>query len=373
MFNAKNLLPLLVFFAACDPTTGIGTPGPAGTDGKSCTVANNGDGTATITCEDGTSSTIGTPEAELQCTTVNHCNGWTTTSCPDGSETTFKSGHFCTPAPTREVSYALNHKGGITGWDTNNLYGALTINGKFQKIYSGNGTLCATNMEYITICWDNSENHPTFELPDKVGFKKVVISYRTICGLTQEGHLKCYENPYSEYSTELPNAQKPEQKIIDIAGFSNDTIVALSEDGSLQYVGTDETGDSPLPSGSYSQIEGGPGLRWGCGITFNGTVNCWGMGLFMNNAIVTPPGNLAPARVVKFTDQTACALLDNGQVRCWGSDEDGQATPPSGETFLQLAGGYKHFCGLTNDGRVVCWGKNTSGQCDVPEELSVAQ
>ncbi|MEM1022195.1 MAG: 5'-nucleotidase C-terminal domain-containing protein [Myxococcota bacterium] len=74
-----------------------GTRGEQGEDGTSCTVVDNGDGTVTISCEDGTTATVadGTPGmmgmpgmAGDSCTVTDNGNGTATIACDDGTTVT---------------------------------------------------------------------------------------------------------------------------------------------------------------------------------------------------------------------------------------------------------------------------------------------
>ncbi len=72
---------LLSFLAA-------GCKGDAGSDGTSCTVTDNGDGTATIECEDGTTVTVtdgSDGEDGASCTIVDNGDGTKTITCDDGT------------------------------------------------------------------------------------------------------------------------------------------------------------------------------------------------------------------------------------------------------------------------------------------------
>jgi OmcA/MtrC family decaheme c-type cytochrome len=81
-----------VFAAAALALTGCsgedGDPGAKGSDGTSCTVTNNGDGTSTVACTDGTTATIenGTDGTDAQsCLLTSNGDGTRTLTCPDGS------------------------------------------------------------------------------------------------------------------------------------------------------------------------------------------------------------------------------------------------------------------------------------------------
>ena len=52
---------------------------------------------------------------------------------------------------------------------------------------------------------------------------------------------------------------------------------------------------------------------------------------------------------------------------CWGDDDDGQSTPPSGESFVAITAGDVHTCGLQQSGKVLCWGSDKYGQSTVPK------
>ena len=61
---------------------------------SSCTVANNGDGTSTITCPDGTSSIVsdGATGASSSCSVVDNNDGTKTINCSDGTSATVSNG-----------------------------------------------------------------------------------------------------------------------------------------------------------------------------------------------------------------------------------------------------------------------------------------
>ena len=73
--------------------------GSSGKDGDSCTVADNGDGTSTISCDDGTSVTVGDGkdgEDGTSCSITDNGDGTKTITCDDGTEVTVNDGASCT-------------------------------------------------------------------------------------------------------------------------------------------------------------------------------------------------------------------------------------------------------------------------------------
>ncbi|MEY3220334.1 MAG: hypothetical protein RIT27_1691 [Pseudomonadota bacterium] len=62
----------------------------------------------------------------------------------------------------------------------------------------------------------------------------------------------------------------------------------------------------------------------------------------------------------------SCAIKSDDKITCWGQNGFGQATPPVGDTFLQVSSGLYHSCGLKTDNTVVCWGESHYGQNKSP-------
>ena len=56
------------------------------------------------------------------------------------------------------------------------------------------------------------------------------------------------------------------------------------------------------------------------------------------------------------------ALKSDGSIVAWGSDDSGQARPPSGNDFVEIATGGGHSLALRNDGSIVAWGDDEYGQ-----------
>ena len=138
-----------------------------------------------------------------------------------------------------------------------------------------------------------------------------------------------------------------------------------------------------------------------CALLDNGTVKCWGSGLFgrlgqgNTNSIGNAPNqmgdNLAPialgtgrtATAVTVGNAQSCALLDNGTVKCWGggaSGQLGQGNPNSignapnqmgdnlapvplgaGRTATAVTAGDAHTCASLDNGTVKCWAPAVGG------------
>jgi alpha-tubulin suppressor-like RCC1 family protein len=121
---------------------------------------------------------------------------------------------------------------------------------------------------------------------------------------------------------------------------------------------------------------------FGCGITKDKQIYCWGDDAFGEIGNGSKGGgaqpNLATVGQVRFDSITvgrthACALSTTKQVYCWGNDAGGElgdfvsvsSTTPipiaSTAAFTSIAAGDHHTCGISG-GTAYCWGDNSSGQ-----------
>ena len=125
-----------------------------------------------------------------------------------------------------------------------------------------------------------------------------------------------------------------------------------------------------------------------CAILNNGSVSCWGEGVYgqlgngrtTNMTTPTPIGNLGTNRTAVALSAGyyhTCAILDNGSVSCWGRGDNGQlgnggtenSTLPvttsslgAGRTAVSLSSGASHTCALLDNGLISCWGFGDYGQ-----------
>ena len=83
---------LLAVVSACEqaPAAGEG-------NGGSCSAKDNGDGTKTISCDDGTEVTVSDGEDGASCTVKDNGDGTKTISCEDGTEATVSDGADAAP------------------------------------------------------------------------------------------------------------------------------------------------------------------------------------------------------------------------------------------------------------------------------------
>ena len=106
----------------------------------------------------------------------------------------------------------------------------------------------------------------------------------------------------------------------------------------------------------------GAGGSHSCRLNPDMTADCWGRD---DEGQSSPPAG-ETFTTIAVGDRHTCGLRADGAVRCWGANDEGQSTPPSGETFTALAVGGSHTCGLRADGTARCWGANDEGQSTPP-------
>ncbi|MNJ96737.1 Regulator of chromosome condensation (RCC1) repeat protein [compost metagenome] len=142
------------------------------------------------------------------------------------------------------------------------------------------------------------------------------------------------------------------------------------------------------------------GNIYGCALSTDGKVKCWGDGSSIGAGDTVTRGDssgemgdalpvvdFGTGRTVKDLDAGyfhSCAVLDNDKVKCWGNNYNGglglgdtnsRGVGPGemgdnlpvvdlgpGYRATQVVAGAVHSCALLDDGSVKCWGNNEYGQ-----------
>ncbi|NJO18212.1 MAG: hypothetical protein HC877_21505 [Thioploca sp.] len=104
---------------------------------------------------------------------------------------------------------------------------------------------------------------------------------------------------------------------------------------------------------SYSFVVSAATLsKQNCVIQADNTAVCWGSN--EDGQAMPPSGTFLQ---ISTGGSHSCGIRTDKSVACWGLDEEGQSTPPSGN-FLQVSTGFWHSCGVRTDNTLVCWGSN---------------
>jgi hypothetical protein len=132
--------------------------------------------------------------------------------------------------------------------------------------------------------------------------------------------------------------------------------------------------DVAMEEGGFLAVAAG--AEHTCGLTFGGSVYCWGSNRSGQLGIGEAGPSAVPARIRSSTrfaavtagGQHACALDAEGRLSCWGGNQRGQlgnlsrvnqALPVEVAPdlrFAHVSAGWYHTCALTTDGRAYCWG-----------------
>ena len=102
----------------------------------------------------------------------------------------------------------------------------------------------------------------------------------------------------------------------------------LSNDGSAECVGRNDSGQSNVPNQKFLSLDAGR--------------------------------------------EHTCGVTTASRLSCWGSDTLGQSTTPGGSDYLSVhSNGFANFsCALTQERKVRCWGSSRYGQLNVPAGIA---
>ncbi len=117
--------------------------------------------------------------------------------------------------------------------------------------------------------------------------------------------------------------------------------------------------------------------QFACGLREDGSVDCWGEG---TRSDIDGDGRIGDNEGYSFPEDArfqflragsfhVCGLNTEDKVQCVlfiESYDDGQASPPQEEQFIDLDVSDTHSCGVNKKGVILCWGDNSSGQSHPP-------
>ena len=160
-------------------------------------------------------------------------------------------------------------------------------------------------------------------------------------------------------------APSPEPDALFVAISSGATHgCGITKDGTAQCWGNNDHGRaSPPPGEKFLDLSSG--FNHTCGIRDDGLVVCWGQD-DQGQASAPTEGSF---KVISSGGSHTCALRDNGAAVCWGADFWGESSPPEGETFADIDSGAYHTCGLGLDGTAVCWGPQIGDRIEFSGEV----
>ncbi len=167
--------------------------------------------------------------------------------------------------------------------------------------------------------------------PDRV--RELTCGYQTSALVETDGKAYAWGNTNTVKNLESMQEMSGVKKMC----FTNSALVALMENGEIS-TGGEEVFTSAISS-KNGALEG---------------LNAY---LYGKKAVE-----------IATTNKCLALLLEDGELLVSGVFENGEDILPkldSGESFLSLTGGTRHFVGVTDKGRAYAWGNNAYGQCTV--------
>jgi alpha-tubulin suppressor-like RCC1 family protein len=286
------------------------------------------------------------------------------------------------------------------------------------KIFSDrmSGSSCAILSGGSVKCWGpnyggqlgngsqtGSLNSPVSVINLSLPVTDLSISNQHTCAVLNDGTVRCWgaDNGYAQLGDGTYNSYLTGVSVQGLGasaiGVSGGTAFscALLNDGSIKcwgYNGFGSLGNSSTTNSltpvsvanlGTAATSIASGWYYSCALLNDGTVKCWGQGLY--GALGSGTSNRTSATSVTGLGGTVsaissgsyhtCALMSDGTVKCWGANESGQlgdntqsyrssavSVQSLGGTAIAISAGGNHTCALLNDSSLKCWGKNDYGQ-----------
>jgi len=431
----------------------MGCSGDQGPSGSSCTVSDNGDGTKTISCEDGTSVTIsdgvdgqngqdgqdgadgqdGTDgqdgengQAGTSCSVSDNGDGTKTISCSDGTSVTVSDGADGQDGQIgRDGQDGENGQAGTSCSVSDNGDGTKTIScsdGTSVTVSDGTNGQNGENGQAGTSCSvsDNGDGTKTISCGDGTS---VTVSNGADGQNGQDGQpCSVVDNGDGSKTITCPSSDPITVHDGADGNAAGDVVLRLTPEppganchggGNLIEIGFDSDANGVLSDQEITDfayacnylsqpIMVADGTWHSCAILENGGVKCWGgndfgqLGLGDTDARGDESGEMGDqlplidlgadrtATAIAAGDSHSCAILDDATVKCWGANDFGQLglgdTDSRGtganqmgddlpaislgtdRTATAIAAGDYHTCAILDDHKVKCWGANDFGQ-----------
>ena len=276
---------------------------------------------------------------------------------------------------------AIRASGEIECWGRN-VWQTNTPEGSYTAVSMGVGHSCAIRRTGEIECWGWNEtqvlNRETGEsefrysgqaTPPDGSYTAVSAGYNHTCAIRESGAIECW----GWNGDGQTNA--PEGSFSAVSAGRSHTC-AIRASGEIECWGWNGDGQTNAPEGSFTAVSADE-LR-ACAIRESGTIKCWGWNKYGESDAPAPEGSYS---AVSTGYVHTCAIRRTGEIECWGIngipyyteagmqiDENGQIDAPKG-SYNAVSAGYDHACAIrASSGAIECWGSNDHGQATPPTD-----
>ena len=257
--------------------------------------------------------------------------------------------------------------------------------GSVKSLSLGGDHACALTTTDEIICWGRSDGGQT-DAPERHEFISLGLGEDYSCGLNSSGRITAARVPnwleneivgISCWGTLPRIGATTYGRAIGITHYfgehSTNYLYSPEGIGVTHACGRDANGTRCYGSNAFGQHDlGGGGVVVGgwhtCRINSdNGAIQCVGR----NDSGQTDVPNGQYLSVDAGREHT-CAVTSANRLRCWGEDNLGQSSPPGGSDYLEVSSNaFANFnCALTDERKVRCWGDNRYQQLNVPAAIA---
>lgn len=235
-------------------------------------------------------------------------------------------------------SVGLDHDGNVYVWGYTKVSNKTDVAkdmpskkelGNVVSVSAGFDHIMALNDKGEIICW-GSNRLGQCKLPMEVSredeFKQIAAGYQISYALTEDGEILCWGN---ENLNDIRLTKRNGNSNIAKISVANTTLMALSEDGEVRHMGSQQTDISKVPEDMGTVVD------------------------------------------IASTADSCVAVLEDGSLRIWGKSTKALSEIPQMDgKITSIFGGRYHLTALTDAGNVYSWGSNNKGQTEVSSKAT---
>jgi alpha-tubulin suppressor-like RCC1 family protein len=258
---------------------------------------------------------------------------------------------------------ALKMDGTLSAWGAND-FGQRTVptGGGFSQISSGAVHNLALKSNGTVVAWGD-DSYGQLDVPPGTLFSAVAAGWYNSTALKPANTARVWGDT-SGGQASVPN----ESDFVSMSA-GDSFVAALKVNGSLAAWGQNGDGETNVPSGN-NYVAVSAGGQHSLALKDDGSIIGWGSNSWGQTTIPSPNSGFI---AVAAGDDFSVGLKSTGQLIGWGHNGSHQASPPSGNNFTSITGGWNHGLATKYDGTIVAWGDNSFGQGNVPSGTNYKQ